>query len=360
MRIVQVLSTIAGGDAVSNDAIAFDKVISRMGYSTGVYAASIAPNVDRGVAKPIEKIGELNKSDIIMYHFSTGSQLNYDIAEYPCHIIMVYHNVTPPKYFEGVDDGFARICKSGLEGAEFLASRVDYCLAVSAYNRQDLIDMGYKCRIDILPIIIPMHDYEKKPSRDIIKDYADGRTNILFTGRIAPNKKIEDVIAAFYYYRKLYNHDSRLLLAGSYSIGDAYYNRLAKYVTKLGIQNDVVFTGHVGFDKILGCYKVADVFLCMSEHEGFCVPLVESMMFDVPIVARATSAIPETLSGSGMLLESADPIVAAGCIDRVVRDRQLRQQLITSEQQRLKDFQYEAIAAKLKDYIEEFIQEQHE
>lgn len=358
MRIIQVLSTIANGDAVSNDAIAFDKVIKGMGYSTGIYAESIVSNVERGVAKPLEKIGELKKSDIIMYHFSTGTKLNYDIADYPCRKIMVYHNVTPPEYFRGNDDRFAGICEYGLEGAAYLADKVDYCLAVSEFNKKDLINKGYRCKIDVLPIVIPMEDYKKKPSRDFMIDYgSDGRTNVLFTGRIAPNKKQENVIAAFYYYRKLYNKKARLVLAGSYRAEDPYYLRLADYVTRLGIQNDVVFTGHIKFEQIIALFKTADVFLCMSEHEGFCVPVVEAMMFGLPVVARAAAAVPETMNYKGMLLESSDPIVAAGCIDRVINDASLRKHLIELGNDRVRDFQYEKIAKKLRSYITEFVQE---
>lgn len=357
MRIIQVLSTIANGDAVSNDAIAFDKVIKGMGYSTGIYAESIVSNVERGVARPLDKIGELNKSDIIMYHFSTGTKLNYDIAEYPCRKILVYHNVTPPEFFRGNDERFAGICEYGLEGARYLADKVDYCLAVSEFNRQDLINMGYKCRIDVLPIVIPMDDYKRKPSRDFMIDYgSDNRTNVLFTGRIAPNKKQENVIAAFYYYRKLYNNKARLILAGSYRAEDPYYLRLVDYVTRLGIQDDVVFTGHIKFNEIIACFKTADVFLCMSEHEGFCVPVVEAMMFQVPVVARAVAAVPETMNYKGMLLDSSDPIVAAGCIDKVITDSHLRKTLVELGNARVKDFQYEKIAEQLKRYITEFVQ----
>ena len=230
MRVIQLLSTIANGDAVSNDAVALEKVIKSMGYSTGIYAESIVSNVKRGVAQPVEKIGILDKSDVLIYHFSTGTKLNYDIARYQCRKVMIYHNVTPPEFFKGNDERFSQICEYGLEGARFLADKMDYCLAVSTFNKNDLINMGYKCKIDVLPIVIPMDDYKRKPSRHFMKDFRDKKTNILFTGRVAPNKKHENVIAAFYYYKKLYNKNSRLILVGSYREEDRYYLRLRQYV----------------------------------------------------------------------------------------------------------------------------------
>jgi glycosyltransferase involved in cell wall biosynthesis len=162
------------------------------------------------------------------------------------------------------------------------------------------------------------------------------------------------VIAAFYYYKKLYNPDAKLILAGSYKPDDIYYQRLIKYIRRLAIR-DVTFTGHTKFNYILGYYKSADVFLCMSEHEGFCVPLVEAMMFDVPVIAYDSTAIPGTLNGSGILLEDKDPVFVAGCIDRVVRDKNLRQQMIEGERKRLKDFEYDSIAAMFKNYLNAFI-----
>jgi glycosyltransferase involved in cell wall biosynthesis len=292
-----------------------------------------------------------------MYHFSTGSKLNFKLAEFPCRKILVYHNVTPPEFFRGNDESFAKICEDGLEGARFLADKVDYCLADSEFNKNDLINMGYKCKIDVLPIVIPKNDYMKKPSRDYMKDYGSGeKTNILFTGRIAPNKKQENVIAAFYYYRKLYNHKSRLILAGSYRANDPYYLRLVEYLTRLGIGGDVIMTGHAKFNEIIACYRTADVFLCMSEHEGFCVPVVESMMFDVPVVAYNTTAVGGTMGGSGILLDSNEPILAAACVDKVVRDKALRSSVVARQRERLKDFEYEKIASLLQNYIHDFVQ----
>ena len=143
--------------------------------------------------------------------------------------------------------------------------------------------MGYTCPIDVLPILIPFDDYAKTPSQQVIDRYSDGYTNLIFTGRIAPNKRQEDVIRAFYDYKKFYNPKSRLILVGGHNGMERYYHRLKSYINALELE-DVVFPGHIKFDEILAYYKIADVFLCQSEHEGFCVPLVEAMYFDVPVV----------------------------------------------------------------------------
>lgn len=354
MQIYQMIPTIAYGDAVSNDTIALQNVMKDMGYNTKIYADSIVAPYDHKTALPVEKLKSVQPDDIIIYHLSTGNQLNFDVADYKCRKIVIYHNITPPEFYHGNDQFFKGISEWALEGARYLSDKVDYCIADSEFNKQDLINMGYKCPIDVLPIVIPMKDYEKKPSREGMKEYRDGKTNILFTGRLAPNKKHEDIIAAFYYYKKLYNPNSRLILAGSYKPTDNYFKRLETYIRRLGL-DDVVITGHKKFNHIISCYKSADVFLCMSEHEGFCVPLVESMIYKVPIIAYASTAIPGTLNGSGILLKEKDPVYTAGWIDRVVRDHKLREQIIAKQTERLQDFSYSNIEVMFKKYLETFI-----
>lgn len=354
MQIVQLIPTIAYGDAVSNDTVALKDVLKGMGYKSNIYADSIVKPLDSKTALPLTKMPKLDKNDIIIYHLSTGNELNIKLAEYDCKKIVIYHNITPPEFFEGNDDFIRDINAWGLEGAEFLSDKVDYCLADSEFNKQDLIAMDYQCAIDVLPIVIPFHDYEKKPDKTIISKYKDGYTNIVFTGRIAPNKKQEDIIAAFYYYKKYCNPKSRLILAGSYKESDVYYHRLKKYVKEIGVE-DVVFTGHIKFNQILAYYKIADAFLCMSEHEGFCVPLVEAMIFEVPVLAYQSTAIPGTLGESGFVVDDKDPIFVAKCLERMINDKELRNSIIERQNKRLQDFKYEAIAEQFKQYLNEFI-----
>lgn len=355
MHIYQLLSTIAYGDAVSNDTIAMEKAIKQMGISTRIYAESIVPPLDKKTALPVDELNNVDKDDIIIFHMSTGSKLNFEVAKYECRKIVVYHNITPPEYFKNNDTRFTDICEYGLEGARYLADKVDYCLAVSNFNKTDLINMGYKCPIDVLPIIIPMSDYDKKPDKSVIKECSDGYTNILFTGRIAPNKKQENLIASFYYYNRLYNNKSRLILAGSFRYDDPYYIRLTEYTKKLGMGESVVFTGHIKFNQIFAYYKTADVFLCMSEHEGFCVPLVEAMKFNVPIIAYNKTAVPETMNYKGMILDDNNPQYVAACIDRMVKDKKLRENVIEEQKERLDYYSYDHVSDMFKMYLSDFI-----
>ena len=215
--------------------------------------------------------------------------------------------------------------------------------------------MGYTCPIDISPSLTKFEDYEQAPDEAIMKKYRDGKKNIIFVGRIAPNKRQENIIRAYYCYKKL-EPDSRLILVGSANGMENYNERLVKYVNALGLSDDVVFTGHIKFSEILAYYHVADAFVCMSEHEGLCVPLVESMFFGVPIIAYDTSAISETLGGSGVLLDSNDPVFAAAVIDRVVRDEKLRKSLIEGQKKRLEYFSYDRLKDIFTDCLTGFIE----
>lgn len=355
MKVVQFLPTLAFGDAVGNDTVALGKAMKELGYNTEIFAEVVDQRLPKGTAKDLcGGMPSLDKDDIILYHMSTGSKLNYSLTEYPCRKIMVYHNITPPHFFDGYNASAKSNAQYGLDGLKNLAGKIDYCMADSDFNREDLRRAGFRCPIDVRPILIPFEDYETKPDSGIIKKYSDGWTNIIFVGRIAPNKKQQDVISAFCYYKKHINPKSRLIFVGSYNGMEKYYNRLKKYVNALEL-DDVIFTGHIKFPEILAFYRVADVFLCMSEHEGFCVPLVEAMYFKVPIIAYSSCAIPWTLGGSGLLTDSKNPVETALLIDRLVNDKALKDAVIEGQSERLADFSYEKIKQLFAGQLEKFI-----
>ncbi len=344
MKVLQALPTISYGDAVSNDAIALGDTLRRAGFQTGIYAENVDRRLSKRTASRISRLPRLSGEDVIIYHLSTGSPLNEQLAGYPCRKIVVYHNITPYAYFEKYNYDLWKLCRTGREQMRFLADKVDYALAVSEYNKKDLVEAGYRCPIDVLPILIPFSDYEKEPDAAVMKKYSgDGYVNILFTGRIAPNKKQEDVIRAFYMYHNYYNPRSRLFLVGSYGGTERYCDRLKEYARELKLEDCVVFTGHIRFAEILAYYRIADAFLCMSEHEGFCVPLVEAMYFGVPVIAFDSSAIADTLNGRGVLLKKNDPLEAAGVIHYITTHPEVRETIVKGQNDRLRDFEHDRI-----------------
>lgn len=356
MKILQIMPTISFGDAVSNDARAIDGILRESGHETGIFAENIDPRLPEGTACRMEALPKIDRKDLIIYHGSTGTELNFRLPSLGGKQMMVYHNITPPEFFADYSPQAERLTKAGYDGMKFLADRLHYCVADSDYNRQELIRMGYRCPIDVCPILIPFEDYDREPDQKVIDRYrGDGRTNLLFVGRVAPNKKQEDVIRAFAAYRQLFNPDARLFLVGSASGMENYEQRLKTYAEEMGVGEDVIFPGHIRFSEILAYYHLADVFLCMSEHEGFCVPLVEAMHFGVPIVAYASSAIPETLGEGGLLLDSKDPALAAAALNRVVQDQALRAWLKERQRVQLESFSYGRVRARWEQCLERFM-----
>ena len=355
MKIVQLLTTIAYGDAIGNDTLAIRDFIREKGYETAIYAEGIDARLPAGTALPWDRMPTLEHDDILLYHASTGTPLNTALLSYGGKKVMIYHNVTPPRYFSGYSPTAEDNCRWGELQIGYIARYVDSCIADSEYNKQQLLAMGCQCPIEVCPILIPFEDYEKAPDEKLLQKYrGDGWTNLLFVGRIAPNKCQQDVIRAFYVYQKRYNPKSRLFLVGN-GTGEKYQQQLADYAQQLGIADKVIFPGHIKFNAILAYYHLADVFVCMSEHEGFCVPIVEAMHFRKPIVAYASTAIPETLGKGGLLLDSKDPELAAGAINRVLEDSNLKKYLLSRQEEELKRFQYEAVKERFWECLQRML-----
>ena len=216
MRIVQLLQTMAFGDAVSNDAAAIRQMLLDMGHETAIYAANIDPRLPEGSVTHWRKMKELRAGDLLIYHGSTGDPLNGMVPALAGRKMMIYHNITPPQYFRGYSREAQELTRTGYSQIKALAGQFHYCVADSDYNRQDLRKMGYECMIDVCPIMIPFADYDREPEQAVMERYGnDGWTNLLFVGRIAPNKRQEDVILAFRYYHEHYNLKSRLFLVGN-------------------------------------------------------------------------------------------------------------------------------------------------
>ena len=358
MRVIQLLPSLAYGDAVGNDTIAIKELLKQAGYKdTKIYAEHVGNGLNQDIAEHISNIPIISDEDVIIYHGSTGTNINKMLPYLKGKKIMRYHNITPPQYFKDYSEAVYNNCKNGLQEMRNLSTTFDYCIAVSQYNKQDLENMGYTCPIDVCPILIPFDDYKKEPSRKIIKKYKDEYyTNILFVGRVAPNKKHEDILRAFTCYQKCYNSSSRLIFAGRYSGMEQYYERLFNYAKELDILDNVIFTNHIKFDEILAWYNVADVFLCMSEHEGFCVPLMEAMYFNVPVIAYDNSAIAETLGGAGVLVDNKEPDKIAWEIHKLIKNKEYSNEIIKAESKRLDYFSYSSVSDIMKNTLINFIE----
>jgi len=353
MKIVQMLPCFAYGDAIGNETVAIDNMLKEEGYETAIYAESCDEKMRAsGLANEIREDLSFSNNDIILFHLAISNWWNKKVLDFGAKVIYIYHNVTPAKYFSGPYNPYWIAVQKGIMDVKYLANKVKYCIADSEFNRSELISYGYNCDIRVIPLLIPFEDYKQKPSEEIVQKYSDYEgTKILFTGRVAPNKKHEDIIAVFYEYKKHIDPKARLFLVGSYNPDDKYYKSLKQYASELDCEDDVIFTGHIRFDEILAYYTVSDCFLCLSEHEGFCVPLVEAMCFDMPVIAYDSCAVKGTLGGAGFLLDKKNPLETAFVINRILEDKVLKDTIISNQRERLKDFDYKVIKRQLLEFL---------
>lgn len=358
MRVLQVLPCLKYGDAVGNDTIALHEALRRNGFKAEIYAEAVDEKLKKLHAYTMDMWKAPKKDDVIVYHLSIGWPYIHVIKEAKCRKIAIYHNITPSHFFKGYDGTAFENCQSGLEEIRTLRDVFDYILCDSEFNRQDLISYGFNCPMDVLPILIPFDDYRKKPAQSVLKRYRnEPGHNILFVGRVAPNKKHEDIIAAFAEYKKFYDPQARLFLVGNYARKDIYFRRLQAYIDALHL-TDVYFSGHIRFNEILAYYHIADLFLCMSEHEGFCVPLVESMFFRLPVLAFDSSAVGNTLGGSGILFGDKNYGEVAALMNRAIEDQDLRKAMIAAEETRLQDFDNQKIEEQFIQYFRNYLNQQ--
>jgi glycosyltransferase involved in cell wall biosynthesis len=279
---------------------------------------------------PVEEIGKFlrDPSDLLIYHYSIewhpGLGLLRDLK---CRTAIKYHNVTPPEFFAGISAWHVEKCHVGrAELKTLVRANCDLYLADSEYNRQDLLAQGAsESKSFVVP---PFHHIDRLRSIEadfeILDDYRDEKTNILMVGRVSPNKGHQTLIEAFADYYHDYNPNSRLLIVGKEEEAFKLYSRrLRELAVFLLAEEAVLFIGEASDSELKAYYLSANIFAIASEHEGFCVPLVEAMSMKVPVVAYASSAIPDTVGGAGLILEERHPRLMAEAFDRLVREERL-------------------------------------
>jgi GT2 family glycosyltransferase/glycosyltransferase involved in cell wall biosynthesis len=351
IKIHQIVPSLRDGDAIGNEVIEIRNALRRMGYDSEIFAEYIHPNVSK-IARQLHEYKK-NADNTVIYHFGVAG---FEITEFVKHLpdkkILIYHNVTPPHFFKNINDSIFKSCLYGRNELNTLNKFVMLALGDSEYNKYELDNHGYN-NTGILPILIDFSKYNISPNKETIQKFNDDYVNLIFVGRISPNKKQEDLIKVFYYYQKI-NPKSRLIIVGSNIDMEKYFDKLQKLIKKLNL-TDVFFTGQTSFDEMIAYYNLADVFLCMSEHEGFCVPLLEAMYFNVPIIGYNSSAVPYTLGGCGIIVNEKRYEEIAELINLLINDELIRKKIIENQKIRLLDFDMSKTEQKLKKYIQSVI-----
>ncbi|MDD3605211.1 MAG: glycosyltransferase [Kiritimatiellae bacterium] len=349
--IHQFVAGFSHGDAISNETLMLRDIFRSWGYQSEIFseAKRILPELRREAHDAAAFAANCHSDDVVLLHLSIGSPVNRIFAELPCKKAILYHNITPPEFLQGIQEQIASHLARGREEMKMLAGKAQVVMADSRFNAEELESMGYG-KAEVLPLVLDLDKLKARPHRPTVRKYADGLVNVIFVGRCVPNKRIEDVLRAFYYFQKYVEPHSRLIHAGSFAGTEQYHALLLTQARDMGLRNmDLV--GSVPQDELNAVYSVASMFLCMSEHEGFCIPLIESMVHDVPVIAFAAAAVPETMDGAGILIREKRFDVIAEMMGRVLRDEALRRAVIEGQRQRLQRYRSRDLAVELKGHL---------
>ena len=332
-RIHQVLATLGYGDAIGHEVLGIQRTLHAAGYESDIFVQTADYRLEDLTRDYRDLIAESHPSNILIHHFSIGSRASRIAYAVPDRQILIYHNITPPEFFVDINDQLVEQCFKGRRELGIYPARVDLALGDSEFNRQELEALGFD-PTGVLPVVPDFSHLDVEPNDLVTRNLDDEWTNILFVGRIIPNKRIEDVIRYFHAYQRHYNPRSRLLLVGSYGGYEKYLAMLHHLVAALGATN-VLFTGHVTDAELTAYYEVADLFLCASAHEGFCVPIVEAFYKQIPVVAYAATAVPSTMDGAGVLFTTQEPLEVATILDTVLDDSQLGDHIVLAQNEAL-------------------------
>jgi len=332
MRVAILTPSLSTADAVSNDILGMFDALTRNGNDVRLFCES--HSLSHPALSDLTRIGKFLKSstDILLYHHSRGWDPGVKlIREARCRRVIRYHNVTPAEFFIGFSRTDQDLCERGRkELIELAAAQCDLYVSNSSFSMQELIATGADASRSV--VVPPFHHIDRlsviTADQEILGKYSAANANILTVGRVVPHKNVHHLIEIFAHYFYEYNNKSRLIVVGKGGEGLSSYSKLLhRGVQKLGLADAVVFTGGVSDEQLKAYYVVADAFVTVSEHEGFCVPLVEAMSMKLPITAYASTAIPETLGDAGIVWTERDPTLIAESIHLFVTNEPVRDAL---------------------------------
>jgi glycosyltransferase involved in cell wall biosynthesis len=345
--IHQFVTGAMPGNAIYNEALIMQQALRSWGLRSDIFAERIHPGLQKDVV--LYSQYHPQAEDVVLFHYSLGSALSDYLLALPQKLLLRYHNVTPPHFLVGANPWLRAGAAKGRHDLPLFANRTALALADSLFNEQDLVAAGFP-QTAVLPLIQPDELFHIQPDSALLNQLSDGRTNLLFVGRIAPNKRQEDLLKALYFYRQI-DPTARLQLVGSEDGAGSYGRFLRTFAQEVGLEAQVQFSGHVSLAQLAAYYRTASVYVCLSEHEGFCQPLVESMRFELPIIAYASTAVPGTLGGAGILIQQKHYPVLAELIHLLVTDRAIRESVIASQTERAAAFATDKLLAEFEGWI---------
>lgn len=352
-RIDHIMAGFADGDAISHEARILRDIIRNRGLESDIFADTrhVSPTL-KGECRPLSEYMP-GANDIAIHQYGIASQAAEVFATCPARRILLYQNITPASFFKGFDDRLALRLAEARKALARLARRVDAVWAASRFNASELEAMGIS-NVRMLPLHFDPATVEAEPEPHTLAKFSGPLVNILFVGRIAPNKRLEDAILAFAWYNKSINPYSRLILVGSNRSCPRYYTMLRMLAGELDLPN-VCFEGFLNERELAACYRRAHIYLCPSEHEGYCLPLVEAMHLGVPVLAKRAGAMPETMGNAGVLYDDLTHRELAELIHLLASDASIRGEAIASQKRRMDEIRNRPAADELWELLREFL-----
>jgi glycosyltransferase involved in cell wall biosynthesis len=337
MRINQWVPAAHRGDAIGDSARRVRDALRARGHESDLYALTIDDDL-RGDVLPFAG-AEASAGDATIFHFALPSPMTDAFAAAGGVRVLQYHNITPAHFFAPFDRGLARLAWLGRAELASLSDGVDLALGDSDFNRQELEALGFR-RTGVMPIAVDLERITHAPRRPALEESLDDElSNILFVGRMAPNKRLEDHIRLAEQYKRYVDADCRFIFVGRYDLVPRYHAMVrALIVTYRMLPERFIFTGPVPDADLATFYRMADAYVSLSDHEGFCVPLLEAMAADVPVLAYASTVIPETLGGAGIEFAPKDLEYAAELLGTLVYDEEVRARILEGQRKRVADF----------------------
>ncbi|MFQ5399197.1 MAG: glycosyltransferase [Anaerolineae bacterium] len=330
----QFLTGATQGDAITDQALVIRRWVREMGIESHIFAWHIHPSMQTEV-RPLATYRPAPREKLAIYHHSIGSDVADFIRQSDLRILLINHNVTPPEYFAQVDPAWAERAALGQKQLKLLLPLTDLALADSAYNELDLQAAGYT-ETAVLPIFLNEVDYDLPDDPEVVAELSRTGPNLLFVGRLAPNKKQEDLVKLLFFYRRI-RPTARLFL-----VGDRWTIQYDKWIEQLaqtyGLADGVILTGKTSQREMVTYYRYADLFVSMSEHEGFGKPLIESMLLDLPVLAYGVTAVPGTMGDAGVQFYRKDFERLAELVEILVTDDALRGRLLACQRERARMF----------------------
>ena len=337
--IHQLVNGANARDAITQTALLWQKWLKEAGHASEIFAWTI----DDNVADQVRPWHSYPAGDAkLLYHHSLGHpEVDSLLAHYAKKLVPVYHNVTPAKWFANSHPELARLCALGKAQLAQMGTVLDFGIGVSEFNCAEMRAAGFK-QTHVVPLTFEAEKYEHLTP--IPPKLPEGGPILLFVGRMVPNKCQEDLVRLLYACRQ-FEPKTQLVLVGSPWLPS--YVEWVNYVAEqLGVADGVHMLGSVSFEELAGAYQAADVFVSMSEHEGFGMPLIEAMFFGLPIVAYRAAAVPDTLGGAGMTFGEKDFAAVAQLVQKFMVDPSLQNFMKRQQHNRISEFLIEKVQRK--------------